>query len=776
MEQARTVNVAILGGGPGCKAIMDMIFAESLKQLRMKLMGVASTNPEAEGYLYAKEKGVFTTSDYRDLYKLKDLHMIIELTGRDELANEVSRTKPDHVRLMDHVAARLFWDVFQGEEERIAERERSSDALRESEEKYSTLVENSLTGIYMDQGGRIVFANNRFAEIYRYSKDELIGMETWRLVHPDDRPLTDEIRAKRLKREEAPSEYEARGLTKDGEAVWIARRNTQIEYQGKEAILGNVVDITESKRAEERRRDSQERYRTVLEASPDPVVVYDMEGKGTYINPAFTRVFGWTPGEVFGKKMDYVPDENWPETEAMIGKVQAGEGFSGIESRRYTKKGNILDVSISAAIHLNRDGVPVGSIHILRDITEQKRVAKELRKAHDELEIRVQERTAELTNANILLEGEIAERKRAEEQILESKTMLQAVFDGISDPLIMLDKDLTVRMLNMPAVKYYQVDARDVMGKLCHQGLRGNSDPCEGCDIVSAVWSGRPVTFERKGFMDSDRLEEVVIYPIKEAHSEVGSAIIRISDITEARFMERQLIRSEKLASLGLLLSAIVHEINNPLAIINEKTGLMQDVLEFSSEFEHREKFLDLSKSILSSVDRAKVIIRRLLGFVRRADIKTETIDLNRLLEEVLEFLEKEAFYRRINVSLDFSPELPTLESDKGQLQQVFLNITKNAFEVVDDGGNVSIVTRPKDSDTLQVVITDDGCGMTPEQVEHIFQPFFTSGKESGTGLGLYITHEIVSKNLGGSITVESEQGKGTTFTVELYRGISGAD
>ena len=116
------------------------------------------------------------------------------------------------------------------------------------------------------------------------------------------------------------------------------------------------------------------------------------------------------------------------------------------------------------------------------------------------------------------------------------------------------------------------------------------------------------------------------------------------------------------------------------------------------------------------------------------------------------------------------------MESDRGQLQQVFLNITKNAFEVVDDGGNVSIVAQPKDPDTLQVLIADDGCGMTPEQVENIFQPFFTSGKESGTGLGLYITHEIVSKNLGGDITVESEEGKGTTFTVGLYRGIRRAD
>ena len=251
MEQVWTLNVAIVGSGPGCKAIMDMIFSKRLSQLRLKLIGVVYTNPETVGYRYALEKGIYTTMDYHDLYKLKDLNMIIELTGREDVANEISQTKPNHIRLMDHVAARLFWDVFKIEEERIAQRERAEASLRESEAKYSSLVENSLTGIYIDQERKIVFANNRFAEIYRYSRDELIGLEAWKLVQPDDRAMTEEIRMKRLKREDAPLEYEARGLTKDGETIWIARRNAAIEYEGEPAILGNIVDITEQKRAEE---------------------------------------------------------------------------------------------------------------------------------------------------------------------------------------------------------------------------------------------------------------------------------------------------------------------------------------------------------------------------------------------------------------------------------------------------------------------------------------------------------------------------------------------
>ena len=149
-------------------------------------------------------------------------------------------------------------------EKEALEHKRVEEVLRESEEKYSKLVENSLTGIYIDQDEKIVFANNRFADIYRYPREELIGIESWRLVHPEDRSLTDKTRARRLKGEEAPSEYEARGLTKDGETIWIKRRNTSIEYKGRPAILGNAVDITEQKQAEEELRKINEELKNFV--------------------------------------------------------------------------------------------------------------------------------------------------------------------------------------------------------------------------------------------------------------------------------------------------------------------------------------------------------------------------------------------------------------------------------------------------------------------------------------------------------------------------------
>jgi PAS domain S-box-containing protein len=141
-------------------------------------------------------------------------------------------------------------------------------------------------------------------------------------------------------------------------------------------------EIEERKRAGAELRESEERYRTVLEANPDPVVVYDMEGKVNYFNPAFTRVFGWSLAERLGKKMDvFVPEENWQETNIMISRVLAGESFSGVETHRYTKDGNLIPVSISGAIYRDGSGNPVGSVINLRDIGQQKELEAQLQQA-----------------------------------------------------------------------------------------------------------------------------------------------------------------------------------------------------------------------------------------------------------------------------------------------------------------------------------------------------------------------------------------------------------
>ncbi|MFH1625315.1 MAG: ATP-binding protein [Pseudomonadota bacterium] len=222
-----------------------------------------------------------------------------------------------------------------------------------------------------------------------------------------------------------------------------------------------------------------------------------------------------------------------------------------------------------------------------------------------------------------------------------------------------------------------------------------------------------------------------------------------------------------KLASVGRLAAGVSHEINNPLAIINEKAGLMRDIIERNDNFPEGERFLQLLSSIHRSVDRSRIITHRLLSFAKRMDVSLETVDLADVLKDVVGFVEKEALHRNIDLRLDFDSGLPKIESDKGQLQQVFLNIINNAFEAVENGGSVHIATSLKNEGYVQATVEDNGQGIPEEYLPQIFEPFFTTKEKYGTGLGLSITYGIVKK-LGGDIEVKSKVGMGTTFTVTL--------
>ncbi|MFH2133103.1 MAG: ATP-binding protein [bacterium] len=229
----------------------------------------------------------------------------------------------------------------------------------------------------------------------------------------------------------------------------------------------------------------------------------------------------------------------------------------------------------------------------------------------------------------------------------------------------------------------------------------------------------------------------------------------------------RELENTQKLSSIGRLAAGVAHEINNPMAIINQKAGLMKDLLELNGGFKHHEKFQDLTNAILQSVDRCKNITHRLLGFARRMEVMVETLDINEVVKEVLGFLEKEALYRKVSLELQLDEKLPQISSDKGQLQQVFLNILTNSLAAVEDEGHIIIRSRAEAPDRIAVSIEDNGCGMSPETLSHIFEPFFTTKKGYGTGLGLPITYGIIKK-LGGDLKVQSTEGKGTIFTITL--------
>ena len=224
---------------------------------------------------------------------------------------------------------------------------------------------------------------------------------------------------------------------------------------------------------------------------------------------------------------------------------------------------------------------------------------------------------------------------------------------------------------------------------------------------------------------------------------------------------------TNKLAAIGRLAAGVAHEINNPLAIIGEKAGLHKDLLTLSAELPPTEKMVELLNAVLESVERCGAITHRLLGFAKHMDTRHEEIDLEILLKGVLGFLEKEAGYRNLRVLFDVEDGVQTIQSDRGQLQQVFVNIVNNAFAAVEDGGLIQISIAGAARDRVSVSISDDGVGIPAEDLVHIFEPFFSTKKGAGTGLGLSITHGIVQK-LGGQIEVTSRPGEGTRFTVTL--------
>jgi two-component system NtrC family sensor kinase len=257
----------------------------------------------------------------------------------------------------------------------------------------------------------------------------------------------------------------------------------------------------------------------------------------------------------------------------------------------------------------------------------------------------------------------------------------------------------------------------------------------------------------------------------------VLAAVFKLTDVLVKRMREsderreaayREMQHAHKLSSIGRLAAGVAHEINNPLAIVNEKAGLMKDLMERIPGVPEKEKFIALTNAVLSSVERCRSITHRLLGFARRMDVHIEVLDVNEVITETVSFLEKEASYRNIEMKFQFSENLPRIPSDRGQLQQVFLNLLTNAIAAVDDGGAISVTSWDEDADTIGVSVQDNGCGMSEETLKHLFEPFFTTKKKGyGTGLGLSITYGI-TKKLGGAIEAKSKVGQGTTMTVYL--------
>ncbi|MEJ2134373.1 MAG: PAS domain S-box protein [Desulfofustis sp.] len=237
-------------------------------------------------------------------------------------------------------------------------------------------------------------------------------------------------------------------------------------------------ELAERKRTETFLRESENRYRTFLESSPDPIVVYDMQGIATYVNPAFEKTFKLSRDELLGKQIDFVPPENVQETREAIQRMLSGQKIHLFETRRFTKDGTILDVQLSSTLYQGDDGQPLGNIVTLRDISAQKQAEKELTVYRNQLEELVRERTFELEQTNIQLEQEIEDRKRAEKALRKREEELQAQSDHLEEvntALRVLLKQREDDKKELGNVVLHNV--QELVNPYLHRFINGNLNP-----------------------------------------------------------------------------------------------------------------------------------------------------------------------------------------------------------------------------------------------------------------------------------------------------------
>ncbi|MGD9334328.1 MAG: PAS domain-containing protein [Desulfobacterales bacterium] len=388
---------------------------------------------------------------------------------------------------------------------------------------------------------------------------------------------------------------------------------------------------------------------------------------------------------------------------------------------------------------------------------------------------------------------DITEFNRTKDELRKSKAMLQSIFDGISDPLILLGKELTIHAVNRPTLDYYSIENGDqVIGKPCFVGLGNQTEICEGCTIPAAVSEGRQKKFQRQSLLISERFEEVSLYPIIDNSGNIEATIIRIQDITEEKRMEKQLIQSEKLASIGVLVSGIAHEINNPNNYISVNIPILRDyiktVIPIIDEYveknpdlkilhmpyvEFREDIFELLDNIQHGSRQIKAIVKDLKVFSKPdPDKPIEKIDLKPMFEKVIAFCWSKIRKTVKTFNVIIPENLPEILIDSQPLEQILINLlinAANAFDTpLDENSRVDLVVSMDDSKENQLIIevSDNGRGMDEKIIEKIFDPFFTTNpSEEGTGLGMYIVHNLIEK-IGGRIQVESKLGEGSKFSL----------
>jgi nitrogen fixation negative regulator NifL len=598
----------------------------------------------------------------------------------------------------------------------ITERKKAREALRESEEKFSKAFHASPISISISQlaDGKFIEVNESFLRDKGYTRQEVIGHSSTELniwMNPGTR---DKI-IQRLKERGRVHNELSQFRTKSGH-IRTGLLSAELISIGNEPYMITMNnDITQQKQAEER----LSLLSSVTQQVSDSTIVTDRNFKITYMNQAAQDLFGYSTKEALGKGLDLFNAEPVPEKiiQNIFQTVASGKVWSATVPKR-RKDGNIITCECRVSPLYDEKGHVYAFIDVQRDVTEQKKV---------------------------------------EEKLQEQKKLIESILATMPEGVLVLDKDDRIILANEAFYKIFHRSKKSTVNKLLGEIIHLD----QLYNLYQAVKSKKhePNTLEfRYRVKDIDKIIYSVVIKMDGERT-----LLTFSDISKEREEEEKLYLTDRLASIGEMAAGLAHELNNPLTGIMALSQLLvnSDVPE-----EHKE---DL-QSIHEEAKRAASIVKNVLLFARNTTFENGQASVNEVVKDVLRLREYEEKVSNIKVVTNLEDDLPNIPVDKYQLQQVFLNIILNAEAAIKEANRPGVlkIKTERSNSHVNIMFTDNGCGIKKHIMPRIFDPFFTTkdiGK--GTGLGLSICYSIVVKH-GGKISVKSQVNEGSTFTIKM--------
>ena len=626
------------------------------------------------------------------------------------------------------------------------------------EEKYRDLIEHSPEMIYqLNRSGRFVHVNKTGLEKLKYTLDEMLSMRLWDLVPRGQESLVLQYLERLVA--QGRSSMETVFLAKDGHPIDVEIHATALIDQERGGLIHSrafVRDVTERHRLEQQLQEyttkleqavsertqqlvaSQARYKSLFDLVADSVFMVNPNGMIVAVNKREEQALGYAEANVVGRSLLEVVLSGYHDAlRGWLSDIISGQRKVSTQEIMVRHAGGL---ETPAEMDLIRVGAADQLLVMvqLRDITDRKRLERQLETYREELEHNVKERTREIE---------------------ETKQYLENLLENANDVIYTLDTEQRFTYVNSKIEAWgYRKD--DLIGRPYlallskrHRGRRLKSTLDIGAKQVYEV---EVVT--RTG---EPRAVMVSVSPLHGSEGAILGVLGIARDMTETKKLEQRIRNSEKLASVGRLAAGVAHEINNPLGgILNCLYNLRKGTLSPSRQEEYRVSMED-------GVRRVQTIVRQLLDFSQQHEPEFALTDINHVVDRVLVLTTHLFAPNRIRLETGFGQGLPNVTLDRHMIEQVLMNLVLNAVQAMKDGGGLTIRTSVVEGVCL-IEVCDTGSGIPPVVLPRIFDPFFTTKSEGeGTGLGLSVSLGIVERH-GGKILVDSEVGKGTTFTLCL--------